>query len=204
MNSCTVPAVKQNRSSGTRSRIIAAARKLFLTKGFDNAAVAEICRAAEVSNGALFHQFATKEELGFAVYSEVRGEFWDTVMGAMVAAADPLDGIEAAVRAAFAFQQDNPGAAAFMFDVSGAPWLENFADQARALLDAVHARGYAWAEPHIAAGRLAPGPVDVFTALASGAPQWIGRMSRIGLTAASLDEIAEHMPRYVRRAFAPQ
>lgn len=196
--------MKQNRSTGTRSRIVAAARKLFVANGFDNTSVAEICRAAEVSNGALFHQFSTKEELGFAVYTEVRGAFWNRMMDAMTAAGDPLDGIEAAVRAAFAFQREEPGAAAFMFDVSGAPWIEQFAEAARVLHDEVNARGNAWAEPHIAAGRLSPGPVDVFTALASGAPQWIGRMSRIGLTTASLDEIAEQMPRFVRRAFAPQ
>ena len=196
--------MKQNRSSATRNRIISAAHDLFLAKGFDGTAVAEICRAAGISNGALFHQFATKEALGFAIYALVRRDFWDRIMQALTAPADPLDGIEAAVRAAFAFQRDQPGGAAFMFDVSGSKWIEAFAAQSQEVHDLVSGRGRAWAAPHIAAGRLPPVPPDVFVALSSGAPQWLGRMSRIGMTAAPLDDIAEQLPLYVRRAFTPQ
>jgi len=140
--------VKQSRSSETRHRIIAAARELFLAKGFDGTSVAEICRLAGVSNGALFHQFPTKEDLGFAVYTLVRRDFWGRVMAAMTEPDDPLDGVEAAVRAAFAFQRDDPGGAAFMFDVSGSKWIEDFADQSQVVHDIVSSRGLAWAEPH--------------------------------------------------------
>lgn len=196
--------MKQSRSSDTRNRIVAAAQELFLNKGFDGTSVAEVCRAAGVSNGALFHQFATKEDLGFAVYTLVRREFWNRVMAAMLAPDDPLDGIEAAVRAAFAFQLEEPGSAAFMFDVSGSKWIEAFAKQSQEVHDVVSGRGQAWAAPHVAAGRLPPVPPDVFVALASGAPQWIGRMSRIGMNAHPLEVIAEQMPYYVRRAFTPE
>ncbi len=196
--------MKQNRSSDTRNRIIAAARELFLAKGFDGASVAEVCRSAGVSNGALFHQFPTKEDLGFAVYTLVRRAFWDRVMAAMTAPDDPLDGVEAAVRAAFDFQRDDPGSAAFMFDVSGSKWIEAYSAQSQEVHDLVSGRGQEWAAPHIAAGRLSPVPPDVFVALASGAPQWMGRMCRIGMNAQPFDEIAEQMPRFVRRAFAPQ
>lgn len=165
--------------------------------------MSEICRAAGVSNGALFHQFPTKEDLGFAIYSLVRRDFWNRVMEAMTTPEDPLDGVEAAVRAAFAFQLDEPGAAAFMFDVSGSKWIEQFAAQSQEVHDVVSGRGQAWAAPHVAAGRLAPVPPDVFVALASGAPQWLGRMGRIGMTAAPIHEIAEQLPLYVRRAFMP-
>lgn len=192
-----------SRSSATRDRIITAARTLFVERGFDGTAVSEICRAAGVSNGALFHQFPTKEDLGFAIYSLVRRDFWNRVMEAMTTPEDPLDGVEAAVRAAFAFQLDEPGAAAFMFDVSGSKWIEQFAAQSQEVHDVVSGRGQAWAAPHVAAGRLAPVPPDVFVALASGAPQWLGRMGRIGMTAAPIHEIAEQLPLYVRRAFMP-
>lgn len=196
--------MKQTRSSGTRNRIVAAARELFLVKGFDGTSVAEVCREAGVSNGALFHQFPTKEDLGFAVYTLVRRDFWNRVMAAMAEPLDPLDGVEAAVRAAFAFQRDEPGGAAFMFDVSGSKWIENFAAESQEVHDVVSGRGQAWAAPHIAAGRLPPVPPDVFVALASGAAQWTGRMCRIGMTVMPFDEIAEQMPLYVRRAFTPQ
>jgi AcrR family transcriptional regulator len=198
------PKVKQNRSSDTRNRIVSAARGLFLTKGFDETSVAEICRSAAVSNGALFHQFPTKEALGYAVYSMVRAEFWNRIMEAMIEPEDPLDGVEAAVRAAFDFQREEPGGAAFMFDVSGSKWIERFAAESSELRDAISERGQAWARPHIAAGRLPAVEGDIFVALASGAPQWLARMSRIGMTVTPLEQIAEHMPVYIRRAFTPQ
>jgi len=195
--------VKHKRSEATRARIIAASRQLFLENGFDATSVAEICRLSGVSNGALFHQFPVKEDIAWAVYHEVRVEFWDRVVGAMVASEDPLDGIEAAVRAALDFQRDEPGGAAFMFDVSGSKWIERYAHLSQPMYAAIAARGRAWSMPHIAAGRLPQVLPDVFIALASGAPQWIARMSRIGMTGASFDMIAEELPRYVRRAFAP-
>lgn len=197
-------AMKHRRSELTRTRILAAARTLFLEHGFEATSVAEICRASGVSNGALFHQFAVKEDIGFAVYSEVRLEFWAKVIGAMTAESVPLDGIEAATRAALDFQREQPGAAAYLFDVSGSKWIERYANAAQPLHDAVTAQGLEWATPHMLAGRLPAVRPDVFIALASGATQWIGRMSRIGMTSASLDEIAEQMPLYVRRAFTPQ
>lgn len=198
------PQVKQSRSSDTRNRIISAASGLFMAKGFDGTSVAEVCRTAGVSNGALFHQFPTKEALGFAVYSLVRRDFWTKVMRAMTEPEDPLNGVEAAVRAAFAFQLEEPGSAAFMFDVSGSKWIEGFAAQSQEVHDVVSGRGQAWAAAHIAAGRLPPIPPDVFVALASGAPQWLGRMCRIGMTVSPLEDIAEQLPLYVRRAFTPQ
>ena len=195
--------MKHSRSSDTRNRIVSAARELFLTQGFDATSVAAICRAAGVSNGALFHQFPTKEALGFTVYSLVRAEFWNRIMVAMTAPEDPLQGVEEAVRAAFAFQRDEPGGAAFMFEVSGSKWIEAFAAESNEVRDAFSERGQAWAQPHIAAGRLPAVEGDIFVALASGAPQWLARMSRIGMTVTPLEEIAEQMPVYIRRAFTP-
>ena len=197
-------AMKHRRSELTRTRILTAARALFLERGFEATSVAEIYRASGVSNGALFHQFAVKEDIGFAVYSEIRLEFWDKVISAMTAESVPLDGIEAATRAALDFQREQPGAAAYLFDVSGSKWIERYVDAAQPLHDAITAQGLAWATPHMLAGRLPAVHPDVFIALASGATQWIGRMSRIGMTSATLDEIAEQMPLYVRRAFTPQ
>lgn len=193
--------MKYKRSELTRAKIVAAARALFLERGFDGTSVAEICRAAGVSNGALFHQFKVKEDIAFAVYSEVRIEYWDSVVGAMVAHEEPLDGIEAAVRAAFAFQREHPDAAAFMSDVTGSLWIEGYASQAQPVYEAITQRGLAWAIPHIQLGRVPRVSPDVYIALVSGAAQWIGRMVRIGMASSSLDAISEEMPRFVRRAF---
>lgn len=196
--------MRNKRSELTRTKIVETARTLFLEKGFDATSVAEICRLSGVSNGALFHQFPVKEDVAFAVYSKVRLEYWNRVVGTMVAATDPLDGIEAAVLAAFAFMQDEPGAAAFMSDVTGSKWIESYAHSAQPVYDEVTARGADWAIPHLQAGRLAPVTADVFIALVSGAPQWIGRMVRIGFASSTLDAIGAEMAKFVRRAFEPR
>lgn len=192
--------MKHKKSELTRGRIIAAAKSLFVERGFDETSVAEICRESGVSNGALFHQFKVKEDIAFAVFSEIRAEFWDRVISAMVVHDDPLNGVEAAMRASFAFQQDNPGSAAFIKDVTGAKWVENYAGDSRLLYDAGVQRGLAWAEPHIRAGRLPPVSPDAFITLVSGAPQWIGRMIRIGMSQSKFEDIADEMAVLIRRA----
>lgn len=193
--------MKHKRSELTRAKIVAAARALFLEKGIDQTSIAEICRNSGVSNGALFHQFKVKEDIAFAVYSAVRLEYWNRVVGAMVAHGEPLDGIEAALRAAFDFQRDEPGAAALMSDVTGSDWIENYAEAAQPLYDEITARGLAWAGPHLAAGRIPPVTPDAFIALVSGVPQWVGRMVRIGMGNSPLEAIRDEMAVFVRRAF---
>lgn len=192
--------MKHKKSELTRGRIISAARPLFTEKGFDETSVAEICRESGVSNGALFHQFKVKEDIAFAVFCEVRAEFWDRVISAMVVCEDPLDGVEAAVRASFAFQQENPGAAAFIKDVTGSKWIENYAAESRTVYDGGIHRGLAWALPHFEAGRLPPISPDAFITLVSGAPQWIGRMIRIGMADSKFEDIADEMAVLIRRA----
>lgn len=193
--------MKLKKSEITRAKVVTAARQLFLEKGIDATSIAEICRVSGVSNGAVFHQFPTKEDIAFAVYSEVRLEFWDRVISAMVAHDEPLDGVEAAVRASFAFQKEAPGAAALMQDVTGSKWIEDYAQAAQPAYDALTQRGLAWAIPHFQAGRIPVISPDVFVALIAGAPQWIGRMVRIGLANSSLDAIEDQMAAFLRRAF---
>ncbi len=49
-----------------RTRLLEAARDLIRQKGFAATSVDDLCRAAEVTKGAFFHHFPTKEDLGVA------------------------------------------------------------------------------------------------------------------------------------------
>jgi hypothetical protein len=91
-----------------------------------------------------------------------------------------------------------------MSDVNGSHWIENYADAAQPVYDEGTRRAQAWAIPHIQAGRLPPVSPDAFIAMVSGAPQWIGRMIRIGMAHAPLETVAEEMAAMARRAFAVQ
>ena len=73
-------------------RSIAAARPLFAERGFAGVGTEEIVRAAGVTRGALYHQFADKRELFAAVFEQVEAEVTQRTARAAVAsgASDPL------------------------------------------------------------------------------------------------------------------
>ena len=57
--------------AGTRERIVAAAVALFAERGFDATSVNEVVLRAGVAKGALYHHFASKDDLLYEVYREL-------------------------------------------------------------------------------------------------------------------------------------
>jgi len=55
--------LRERKKHKTRQVIAAAAQELFVRRGFENVSVAEIARAAEVSETTVFNYFPTKEDL---------------------------------------------------------------------------------------------------------------------------------------------
>ena len=78
------------RSAATRSALIAAARLLFGKRGYGEVGTEEIAKAAGVTRGALYHQFADKRDLFRAVFESVEDEITARV-AARIAKADPAD-----------------------------------------------------------------------------------------------------------------
>ena len=54
---------RQSQKAATRMRVIAAARELFDTEGYEGTTVREIARHAKVSVGSVFTTFASKGEI---------------------------------------------------------------------------------------------------------------------------------------------
>lgn len=76
----------QLRAEETRTRIMAAARESFARLGYDATGVAEICRLANVSKGAFYHHFPTKQAVFMALLEDwLRG--LDTQLEAIQATA---------------------------------------------------------------------------------------------------------------------
>lgn len=64
----------QTKTEARRSKILKAAQKVFAEKGFHDATIAEIARAAGVSEGSIYEYFSSKEGVLFSIPLEVTRE----------------------------------------------------------------------------------------------------------------------------------
>jgi AcrR family transcriptional regulator len=80
------------RSATTRAALIEAARPLFAASGFNAVGTEAIVRAAGVTRGAMYHQFADKTELFAAVFEAVEAELTHRIDAAVSASgeSDPI------------------------------------------------------------------------------------------------------------------
>jgi AcrR family transcriptional regulator len=77
-----------------------AAREAFAEQGFHATSVRDIARRSGVSMAALYHHYASKQELLFAVLQEAAEDYFSICEGAVADAADdPTTKLEALVRA---------------------------------------------------------------------------------------------------------
>jgi AcrR family transcriptional regulator len=98
------PRPRRREPAEKQVRILAAAQGLFVERGFVATTTADIARAADVSEGIVFHHFGSKEGLLVAVAAEYgRG-----LAEAMFAREDQAHGAEpdAMLRAAFAYVRE--------------------------------------------------------------------------------------------------
>ena len=86
---------KTAQREATRTRLLAAARELFAERGYAGVATEEIVRAAGVTRGALYHQFAGKEELFAAVLEAVELDLVREAAASMQGVEDPLEALKA-------------------------------------------------------------------------------------------------------------
>jgi AcrR family transcriptional regulator len=77
---------KPDRQSGPQAeRIVRAARKLFLSKGYQSTTIRDICRLARLSNGTLYFHFRNKD----AIYARIYEECFAYLNGMLVQAVRP-------------------------------------------------------------------------------------------------------------------
>jgi AcrR family transcriptional regulator len=73
------PGLRERKKQQTRNRITEAAIGLFAERGFDRVPVAEVARAADVSEATVFNYFPTKEDLVYQGMEEFEAELVDAV-----------------------------------------------------------------------------------------------------------------------------
>jgi TetR/AcrR family transcriptional repressor of nem operon len=87
------------RTEATRQKILMAAFHEFYKQGFQGGSLNHIVETAAITKGALFHHFAGKQELGYAVMDEVIGPILQERWIKPVAnSADPIADLKRAFR----------------------------------------------------------------------------------------------------------
>src|SRR3954470_18485141 len=92
---------QRERTESTREALIAAARKLFTKRGYEQVGTEEIVRAAGVTRGALYHHYGDKASLLEAVYNRIEAESTERV-ARIVLGSDlhsPLEAMKAGIEA---------------------------------------------------------------------------------------------------------
>ena len=75
----------------TRAQLIATAARLFEARGYADTSIADICAELNMTKGALFHHFKSKEELFREVWTNLQVEMDDQAREAAIAARNLAD-----------------------------------------------------------------------------------------------------------------
>lgn len=82
---------RQRQALETKERIYNVAMEIFQKKHFDEVSVNEICQAAEVSTGAFYHHYPSKEHLLIKKYKLIDDMLWSSID--MLTETDPIERI---------------------------------------------------------------------------------------------------------------
>lgn len=175
----------------TRSRILAAAARVFGEQGYAGASLDDVAGAAQMTKGAVYWHFAGKSDLFLALVEEnARQQLatWPAEAGAVLQGPDPVAALGVWLGAAFAGCQRDPGQARLYLE-----FIASSRDEpVQAKLAAIHRsarRGAAEAlrglqEQGLIDGRLNPQVLAVFVqALLNGLTlEWLVDPDEIRLT----------------------
>lgn len=108
-------------STGSRPLILKAALELFSERGYEAAAVGDICAAAGITKPTLYHFFGSKRGLLDAIVAERGGPFLSAVREAARYRGDVKSGLEAIIRAFSSFARSDPAFARMRLALCFAP-----------------------------------------------------------------------------------
>jgi AcrR family transcriptional regulator len=93
--------LREEHAEATRRAILAVARRLFTSRGYDASSINEIAESARVTSGALYHHFAGKREIMRAVFEQLEAELKQRVAAAGDGAKNPSEAMRSALSAFF-------------------------------------------------------------------------------------------------------
>ncbi|MFZ8915990.1 MAG: TetR/AcrR family transcriptional regulator [Ilumatobacteraceae bacterium] len=196
------------RRSGTRDQILDRATDLFGRWGVEAVSLDQIAQEVGVAKQTLLYWFASKDELVESVLAATAEELAVVVEAAIRAAPDdPLDRIEAVVKAVFRPAVRRPALLGLIREMSRLPpeTSERVADHLRPLVE----RAVAWMRNEMDAGRLRRSDPDIVVALSYATVTGIATepeaLRVVGWTAdtAGLRRLRTELVAFLRSALTP-
>jgi AcrR family transcriptional regulator len=162
--------------SDTRERILEAALRSFLAEGYEQTTVARIRAGSGVSNGALFHHFASKEAVAEALFVKAIESFqrglWELL-------AQRPRTLRAAVRGTIEHQlswvEANTDLARFVYARGHLDWSSPGAAEVAELNEAIGAAFSEWLAPLRERGEIRVGSMLMISAIVNGPAHAIAR-----------------------------
>jgi AcrR family transcriptional regulator len=185
-----------------RDRILGAATELFIAAGVENVSVAEVCRAAGVSNGSFFHHFPSKEGLALEITLALRREYWDFVLAELEPKADAKEGVAGAIRAAFAYLRQFPDRYRLSRS-DDAPWMRGNDKRIRDDNAPYRGRAAQWIAGQVAAGQLPLLLPEIYGSLLFGMPHWVARNANSGASPTDLKAAEDQLVETIQKALTP-
>lgn len=196
------------RRSGTRDQILDRATDLFGRWGVEAVSLDQIAQEVGVAKQTLLYWFASKDELVESVLAATAEELAVVVEAAIRAAPDdPLERIEAVVKAVFRPAVRRPALLGLIREMSRLPpeTSERVADHLRPLVE----RAIAWMRNEMDAGRLRRSDPDIVVALSYATVTGIATepeaLRVVGWTAdtAGLRRLRTELVAFLRSALTP-
>ena len=178
----------------TRGRILDAALDCFVDAGYEQTTIARIRERSGVSNGALFHQFPTKEAIAGALYVDAMASFQE---GLWELLARKPRSLRAAVGGVIAHQiawiEANPDRARFVYARGTLDWTSPAGAEVEQLNRKLADAYRAWMAPFVEAGGIRPMPMLVLTAVVAGPTHAIARRWLAGQATGPLHSYQAHL-----------
>jgi AcrR family transcriptional regulator len=159
----------------TRQALLESGLRLFNAQGFDRTTVADLRRAAAVSNGSFFHAFASKEQLAGELLLMALGSYHRAMIAALAGGPGAAEGVRALVVAHLDWVVCHEAEARFLFEQSRADWAGHVREGRQAENAAFSEAIARWREPLAAAGFVRPLPPAVLASQIVGPAQMFCR-----------------------------
>jgi AcrR family transcriptional regulator len=104
-----LPGRRERRKAETRRRLLEAARRLFVERGYDATRPQDIARTADVAAGTFYLHFADKREAFVTFTDEAAGELMEHIRERARSAAGFADRLASSLEALFDYADAHPG-----------------------------------------------------------------------------------------------